>query len=77
LKNCQQKETTAKMKFKTVEVYWNMMTEVITIVASALSKVDDDMKENIKKEVFQELNQKFPNGNLLMDSSALIIYGEK
>ena len=77
LKICLQKETTAKMNFKTADVYWNMMTEVITIVASSLSKVDDDTKEVIRKEVFQELNQKFPNGNLLMDSSALIIYGEK
>ena len=77
LKICQQKETTAKMNFKTADVYWSMMTEVITIVVSALNKVDAEMKENIRKEVFQELNQKFPNGNLLMDSSALIIYGEK
>jgi len=77
LKNCQQKETSAKMNFKTADVYWSMMTEVITIVVSALNKVDAEMKENIRKEVFQELNQKFPNGNLLMDSSALIIYGEK
>ena len=77
LKNCQQIETTAKMNFKTADVYWSMMTEVITIVVSSLNKVDADMKENIRKEVFQELNQKFPNGNLLMDSSALIIYGEK
>ena len=77
LKNCQQKEITAKMNFKTADVYWSMMTEVITIVVSALNKVDAEMKENIRKEVFQELNQKFPNGNLLMDSSALIIYGEK
>ena len=77
LKNCQQIETTAKMNFKTADVYWSMMTEVITIVVSALNKVDAEMKENIRKEVFQELNQKFPNGNLLMDSSALIIYGEK
>ncbi len=77
LKNIEQIEVAEKMHFKTTDVYWNMMTEVVTIVVSALSRVDDHTKENIRKDVSQLLNQKYPDGNILMDSSALLIYGEK
>ena len=77
LKNITQKEIAGKMNFKTTDVYWSMMTEVISLVIAALSKADDDMKNKIMKEVYQELNQKYSDGNILMDSSALIIYGEK
>jgi ubiquinone/menaquinone biosynthesis C-methylase UbiE len=77
LKNIRQKEIAGKMNFKTKDIYWTMMTEVISLVVSALRKADDDMKEKIKKEVYQRLNQKYLDRNILTDSSALVIYGEK
>ncbi len=77
LKNIKQKEITAKMQFKTADVYWDMMTEVITLVVLALINAEDDIKENIRKEVYHLLDQKYPDGNILMDSSALLIEGEK
>ncbi|MCX6305897.1 MAG: class I SAM-dependent methyltransferase [Bacteroidetes bacterium] len=77
LKNIRQKEIAGKMNFKTIDVYWSMMTEVVSLVVAALNKADGDMKNKIKKEVYQELNQKYSDGNILMDSSAFVIYGEK
>ena len=77
LKNIKQKEITAKMQFKTADVYWDMMTEVITLVVLALNNAEDDIKENIRKEVYHLLDQKYPDGNILMDSSALLIDGVK
>lgn len=77
LKNIKQKEITAKMHFKTADIYWDMMTEVITLVVLALNNAEDDIKENIRKEVYHLLDQKYPDGNILMDSSALLIEGEK
>ena len=77
LKNIKQKEITAKMHFKTADVYWDMMTEVITLVVLALNNAEDDIKENIRKEVYHLLDQKYPDGNILMDSSALLIDGVK
>ena len=77
LKNIKQKEITAKMQFKTADVYWDMMTEVITLVVLALINAEDDIKENIRKEVYHLLDQKYPDGNILMDSSALLIEGVK
>ncbi len=77
LKNITQKEIAGKLNSKTTDVYWNMMTEVGAPVVAALSKADDAMKAKIKGEVYQALNQKYPDGNIVIDSSALVIYGEK
>lgn len=77
LKNTSEKEVTGKLKSGTTDVYWNMMTEVAAPFVAALSKADDAMKEKIKQEVYQVVNQKYPDGNIIIDASALVIYGEK
>lgn len=77
LKNISQKEIAGKLNSKTTDVYWNMMTEVGAPIVAALSKADDAMKTKIKGEVYQTVNQKYPDGNVVIDSSALVIYGEK
>jgi ubiquinone/menaquinone biosynthesis C-methylase UbiE len=77
LKNISQKEIASRMKPQTTDIYWNMMTEVGAPIVAALSKADDAMKEKIKTEVYQTVNQKYPDGNVVIDSSALVIYGEK
>lgn len=77
LKNTSEKEVAGKLKSRTVDAYWNMTTEVAAPFVAALNKADDAMKEKIKTEVFQALNQKYPDGNIIIDSSALVIYGEK
>ncbi len=76
-KNISQNEIAGKLNCKTADVYWNMITEVAAPVVAGLSKADDAMKEKIKGEVYQALNQKYSDGNILIDSSALVIYGEK
>ena len=77
LDNTSEKEVNGMLNCGTADVYWNMMTEVAAPFVSALSKADDPMKEKIKEEVFQIVNQKYPDGKVLMDSSALVIYGQK
>jgi ubiquinone/menaquinone biosynthesis C-methylase UbiE len=77
LKNVSQKEVTGKMNAQTADVYWSFMTEVVAPVVGALSKADDATKAKIKAEVYHAINQKFPNGNVQIDSSALVICGEK
>jgi ubiquinone/menaquinone biosynthesis C-methylase UbiE len=77
LKNVSQKEVTGKLNAKTTDGYWNMMVDIGAPIVAALSKADDATKEKIKKEVFEIVNQKFPDGNVIIDSSALVIYGEK
>ena len=53
------------------------MTEVAAPVVAALSKADDAMKLKIKNEVFALVNQKYSDCKVAIDSSAIVIYGEK
>lgn len=77
LKNISEKEVNGKLNCKTTDVYWSMMTEVAAPVVAALSKTDAATREQIKRVVYQAVNQKYPDGNVMIDSSALVIYGEK
>jgi hypothetical protein len=43
----------------------------------SLSLADNESREKIKMEVYQLVNQKYPEGKVLIESSALIISGEK
>ena len=77
LKNIYQTEVPGKLNCKTVDAYWNMQTEVGAPIVAALSKANDEVKEKIKKEAYEIVNQKYPDGNVIIDSSALVICGEK
>ncbi|MBX7151813.1 class I SAM-dependent methyltransferase [bacterium] len=77
LKNISVKEITGKLNCQTADVYWNVMTELAAPVVAALSKADDAMKHTIKNDVFQAINQRYPTGNVVIESGALVIYGEK
>lgn len=77
LKNISQKEVTGKLNCKTTNVYWKVMTELAAPVVAALSKADTVTRDKIKKEVNQVVHKKFPYGNIVIDGSALVIYGEK
>jgi ubiquinone/menaquinone biosynthesis C-methylase UbiE len=70
-------EIAGKMNCKTTDVYWNMMTDVAAPVVAALSKVDEATKTKIKAEVYDLLRQKYPDGNVVIDSGAIVIYAEK
>jgi ubiquinone/menaquinone biosynthesis C-methylase UbiE len=77
LKNISVTEVAGKLNCKITDVYWNAMNEVAAPVVAALSKADAAMKEKIKNEVYQAVNQRYPGGNIRIDSSALVVYGEK
>jgi len=77
LKNISQTEIFGKLNCKTSAAYWGMQTEVGAPIVAALSKASDDIKEKIKIETYAALSQKYSDGNIIIDSSALVIYGEK
>lgn len=77
LKNAFEKEVNGLLKCENTDTYWNMMTDVAAPFVAALSKANDAMKDKIKREVFEMVDEKYPNGNININSSALIIYGEK
>lgn len=77
LKNIIQKEVTGKLNCKTTHAYWGMQTEVGAPIVAALSKAGDAVKEKIKKDTYTVIEQKYPDGNIIIDSSALVIYAKK
>jgi len=77
LKNISETVIDGKLDCGDAEGYWNFMNEVAGPVAAALSKVDDEMRAKIKEDVFASVKQKYPEDKTMVDSSAIVIYGEK
>lgn len=70
-------EIAGKMNCRTADVYWNIMNDVAAPVVAALSKADEFTRAKIKAEVYDSLKAKYPDGNVVIDSSAIVIYAEK
>lgn len=77
LNNISQNIIPGKLNSKTTDVYWEMMTEVGAPIVAALSNADDAMKEKIKTEVYEIVNEKYLEGNVTIDCSSIVVYGEK
>ncbi len=77
LKNITQREVPGKLHCKTIDDFWEMHTEVGAPIVAALSKADDDTKAKIKEEVFATVKERYPENDIFVDSSALVIFGEK
>jgi SAM-dependent methyltransferase len=77
LRDVTQTEVPGSMNSGTVDIYWEMMTEMAAPIASALSNADEETQAKIKREVFDALQAMFPSGNVAMASSALVISGAK
>lgn len=77
LQNISEREVTGHLNTGTADVYWNIMTDVAAPFVAALSKADDAQKQEIKDEVFRMVNEKYKDGNVSIESSALVISGVK
>jgi ubiquinone/menaquinone biosynthesis C-methylase UbiE len=77
LKNIQQTEVTGKLDCGDAETYWVMMNELAAPVVAALSNADEAMKQKIYTEVIDTVNKKFADKEVVIDSSSLVICGEK
>jgi ubiquinone/menaquinone biosynthesis C-methylase UbiE len=69
-------EVTSQLSSGSAEQYWNMMTEVGAPIVAALSKADDALRAKIKKEVIEQVQERYP-GNVAIDASALVISATK
>lgn len=77
LKNVTETAVTSQLKSGNTDTYWNMISEISAPFVAAMSKADDATRQQIKKEVYDIVNQRFPDGNVLIDAGALVIAGEK
>ncbi len=75
LNNLMEHEVIGRLPSKTLESYWNFVSEVSSPLA--FSKAEPAVKEDIKKEVLAIVSKKFPDGNIELESNALVIRGEK
>lgn len=77
LKNVTEKEITGKVNFGSNDTYWNCMNDVVAPLAAAMNKADEAMKDIIKTEVFNMVDQKYPDKNAALDYGTVIVCGEK
>jgi len=57
------------------DTYWEMITEVGAPIVAAMSEADKHMREQIKNEVFRKIHEKFPDDNINLQGSAILICG--
>jgi ubiquinone/menaquinone biosynthesis C-methylase UbiE len=57
------------------ETYWEMITEVGAPIVAAMSQADAQMRDQIKHEVFRKIHEKFPDNNINLQGSAILICG--
>ncbi|MDQ3291377.1 MAG: class I SAM-dependent methyltransferase [Bacteroidota bacterium] len=76
-KNISEVEVRGKLQCGNNETYWNFTNDVVAPVVAALSKADQATKDKIRTEVFQAVDQKYPDQNAALDYGAIIISGEK
>lgn len=76
-KNTTEKEVDVRLNFGTINRYWTMITEVTPPLVAALKNADEAMKQKIKNEVHQLVKERYPDGNIIMEGNALVVFGEK
>jgi hypothetical protein len=52
-----------------------MITEVGAPIVAAMSQADAQMRDQIKHEVFRKIHEKFPDNNINLQGSAILICG--
>ena len=74
-KNVHEHEVGTGLKMD-AETYWEMITEVGAPIVAAMSGADTQMRKMIKHEVFRKIHEKFPEGNINLQGTAILISGE-
>lgn len=77
LKNIVQKELSSALKCGNGATYWSLMSEVAGPVVTALNSADAELREKIKNETIELIDQQYPEGNVKIECNALVISGEK
>lgn len=77
LQHISETEIHGKLHVESTNGYWGFMNEVAAPVVAAMSKADDTMKLAIKSEVYEAVNNRYPTGDISIDSAALVVCGQK
>lgn len=72
-----QQEVSFELVHDTAEQYWAFMNDVAAPVVGALSGVDDDTREAVRREVLQAAAARSRNGRVRLLSTATVVVGTK
>ncbi len=75
LKEISYSEICASLVFDNEEKYWSFITEVASPLA--FHKADESLKRLIREEILAKVNQKRINGNIALESNAIVVSGMK
>lgn len=75
--NITRQEVHLRLKCRTTELYWSLMTELAAPVVAALSQADEKTIQEIRSQVRHTVLQKCPEGLVQLEGSSIILSGEK
>ncbi len=73
----EQKIMATHLPADTIDTYWNMMTEVGAPIVAALSQATEEQKASIKKQVFELVAGRYPDGKPALEGSAIFMTAVK
>lgn len=77
ISNIEESEIQGKMDCKITDVYWHLMSNLTVPLVTPITKADAAIRHRIKAEVFQAINERFEDGEVAPESSAIVISGTK
>lgn len=77
LQHVTEQAVSGQIPFGSNERYWTFMNEVAAPVVAAMSHADNTMRETIRQQAFELVNQKYPDGKVALDYSAVVVCGTK
>ena len=77
LQNIGETQIDGKLYIDSATTFWIFHTEVAAPVGSTLNEVDERTRRKVRREVFDTINERYPDGDIGLDYSAIVIYGEK
>lgn len=77
LRNVSETEVSGTMRFASAQTYWDFTLDVVAPIATALSRVDEQMKDRIGRSVIDAVRARYGNGPLRMEWSTWVAGGTK
>ncbi len=77
LKDISEIEIAGALQCDAAETYWNFTSQCVGPFVSALAMTDEEGRQKIHRDVIETIDRTYPDGNIALPSSTLILYGRK
>jgi ubiquinone/menaquinone biosynthesis C-methylase UbiE len=75
--NVERAEVDGKAEMGTVDTYWTMFNEIGAPIVAAMKDASDDLREEIRREVYANVVARYPDEPLAFDTGAWVVVGTK